>query len=343
MDIVMKTVAGVFIFFVMFIQINNAQQYYPDNFLDSFFFYNQPSTSAEGTGKIYLNNNNDAFSSFYNPALSSASDNLRFSYSTSQRSHGGIVFNNYGVDVPVKNIGTFSFTKRDFVFNVLEVETAPFININSISSYDLNYSREIYGGLSGGIGLNYLRKNVSYFQNFHQDFYSFDIGVSYVYNLSTLDKHSDYVFANASVMNIRISKSKNIVYTDYRLPQIDHVSLGYVSKYGIKNNRDVFQTDVQIEYSGLLNSIYYNTLSLGAEIKFMEIFSIRTGYYKIEGEYFTDEDITFGFGFSYPFKIYLENSLVIGFDCAKSKYSYYNLRTDDIFNSFALYLKYDMR
>jgi hypothetical protein len=337
----MKIAAGIFVFLLLSFQNCYAQKYYPDSFLDSFFFYNGPSTSAEGTGKIYLNNNNDAFSSLYNPALTSTSDNLKFSYSTSQRFHGDIVFNNYGIDVPVKDIGTFSFTRRDFVLNFLNVETAPLINKNSITSYDLNYSREIYRGLSGGIGFNYLRKDVSYFQKFHQDFYSFNIGASYVYNLSTLDKHSDYVFANASVMNYPISKSKNYDYTDYRLPQIDHVSLGYVSKYGLLNNKDVFQTDLQIEYSGLLNSSYYNTISLGVEGKFMEILSIRMGYYKFEG-YYTDENLTFGFGFSYPFKIYIDNTLVVGLDCAVSKYSYYDFTYDNLFNSYALYLRYDI-
>lgn len=338
----MKFAAGIILFIVLSVQICNGQQYYSDNYLDPFFFYNQPSTSAEGTGKIYLNNNNDAFSSLYNPALSSTSDNLRFSYSTSQRFHGSIVFNNYGVDVPVKNIGTFSFSRRYFDFEELDIEFAPRINENSISSYNVNYAREIYRGLSGGMGFNYLKKDVSFYQKFNQAFYSFNIGVSYIYYLSTFDRHSDYVFANASIMNIPISKSINYLYTDYNLPHIDRVSLGYLFKYGIMNNKDVFQNVVQIEYSGVLNSIYYNTLSLGVEIKFMEVFSIRTGYYKIEGGYFTDEDVTFGFGFSYPFKIYLENSLVIGIDCAKSKYSYYNMSTDNILDSFALYLKYNM-
>jgi hypothetical protein len=59
---------------------------------------------------------------------------------------------------------------------------------------------------------------------------------------------------------------------------MDKISLGYMSKYkraGILKGMDDIQADIQIEYSGLLNSSYYNTISLGAEIKFLGIVSLE--------------------------------------------------------------------
>lgn len=340
----MKIVMSIFVFFCMFYQICNAQQYYPDFFLDSFFFYQEPSISAEGTGKIYLNNNNDAFSSVYNPALSSRADNIRFSYSTFQKFNDieQILYNNYGVDVPVKNIGTFSLTRRFFNYKEFIGEPPPWIDVN-YTSYNLNYSRELYRGLSGGIGFSYLKEEVPPYRELNMEYYSINLGTSYIYYLPASDYYSQYLMANVSILNLQISNSKNSSYSYYHLPQIGRVSLGYVSKYGKTNNLDVFQTDIQIEYSDLLNSGYYNTISFGGEIKFMEIISIRVGYYNIEGETFTDDDITYGLGFSYPFKVYFDIPLVIGLDYARSKYPYSDPSIGhNYFDSFALYLKYDI-
>ena len=340
----MKIKAGIFVFFNLSIQICNAQQYFTDWDLNSFFFYNAASTSSEGTGKIYLNNNNDAYSSLYNPALSSRVNNLRLSYSTSQKfnDYEHFLFNNYGIDVPVKNIGTFSFIRRYYDYKYYIGDPNPEGSIN-YTSYNLNYSREIYNGLSSGIGFNYFKVDVPYIKENDREYYSFNLGAFYIYNLPTSDYYSQYVLANVSILNIPISYSKKITYTFYSLPQIDHFSIGYISKYGTLNNLDVFQTDIQVQYSDLLNSKYYNSISFGAEIKFLEAISIRGGYYNLKGEYFTYDDFTYGIGFSYPFKAYLEIPLVIGFDYAKSKYPSNDSNIYTYFNSFAFYLKYDIR
>lgn len=334
----MKIVVGIIVLFFLSIQICKAQQYYPDIFLDSYYFYNEPSTSAEGTGKIYLNNNNDAFSSLYNPALASSYDNVRFSYSISQKFNN---YDNYGMDVPVKNIGTFSLTRRNFNYNEF-VGILDWSNVN-YTSYNINYSRELFRGLSGGIGFNYLKEDVPPFRELNMEYYSFNLGASYVYNLPTSDYYSHYIFCNVSIINAPISYTNDLVTTDYPLPQIDHVSLGYFSKYGALNNLDVYQIDLQVEYSDLLNSRYYNTIGFGAEIKFMEVVSLRAGYYNTKGEYYSFDDFTYGIGFSCPFKAYLEIPLVIGFDYAKSKYPSNDSNIYTYFNSFAFYLKYDIR
>jgi hypothetical protein len=339
----MRIAAGIFVFFILSVQICKAQQYFTNWDLNSIFFYNEASTSAEGTGKIYLNNNNDAYSALYNPALSSRANNIRFSYSTSQKfnDYEHILFNNYGIDVPIKNIGTFSFTRRYYDYKYYIGDPNPEGSIN-YTSYNLNYSRELYKGLSGGIGFNYFKVDVPYIQENDMEYYSFNLGASYVFNLPTSDYYSQHVLANVSILNLPISYSKKIAYTYYSLPQIDHISLGYSSKYGALNNLDVFQTDIQFEYSDLLNSKYYNTISLGAEIKFLEAISLRAGYYNTKGEYFTYDDFTYGIGFSYPFKAYLGIPMVIGFDYSGSKYPYFDPNTKYYFNSYALYLKYDM-
>ena len=344
----MRIAVGVFVLFVVSFQICNAQQYYPNFYLDSFFFYNGPSTATEGNANVYLINTGDAFSSSYNPALPSYSNNVRFSYSTSQKINNGehILYDNYGVDVPIKNIGTVSLTRRyfDYKFYIgpdLGPNQLPEGSIN-YASYNLNYSREIYKGLSCGIGINHFIVDVPYVKGYDKVYNELNLGASYIYNLPGSDYFSQYAMANISVMNIPTTYTKTDLYTDTFLPQIDHVSLGYISKYGKTNNLDVFQAEIQIEYSDLLNSKYYNSIGIGGEIKFLEIVSIRAGYYNIKGDYFSDDEITDGLGFSYPFKVYLEIPLVIGVDYARSKFPDFDPNTKYYFNSYALYLKYDM-
>jgi hypothetical protein len=334
----MRLTAGVFVLLIFSIQICNAQQYYPNVYLDPFFFYNGPSTATEGTGNIYLNNNNDAFSTLYNPALSSRSDNLRFSYSTSREFNYYVptVYNNFGVDVPVKNIGTFSLIGR-YYDNIYYPEGPIFEQSINYTSYNLNYSRDIYRGLSMGMGLNYLKKEVMPYKNLNRNYYSFKIGASYIYYLPTSDNYSQYVMANLSILNIPIFYSKKILYSDYPLPQIDNLSIGYVSKYGKSNELDVFQTDIQIEYSDLLNSRYYNTISIGAEIKFMEIASIRLGYYNFTDENISVDETTYGFGLSLPLRLVANIPIVAGIDYSRSQYP------QPYLDSFLLYFKFDLQ
>jgi|CZKP01.1.fsa_nt_gi hypothetical protein len=362
----MRIAAGVFVFFVLSFQICNAQQYSIYGWYDPFYFYHEPSTSAGSSGKIYLNNYDDAYSSLYNPAIPSSLNSIRFSYSKSQKTFDDYFFQNnvyydsYGIDIPIKNIGTFSLVKRYFHSENSSTQMAIFYGGERYTSYNFNFSREICRGLSAGIGFNYFKSEFwdGRIDNTYNEYYSLNIGASYKYNLPEFENYTHQAIANISVMNIPTSNPKArkeilpgggtyIIEPPDPLPQIDHISLGYMSKYqgmGIIRGFDDFQGDIQIEYSDLLNSRYYNTISLGMEIKFLEIVSIRGGYYNYKDYYYNTplDKITYGFGLTFPLKLVMDIPLELGIDYSHLKDPYFSFKGKDYFDSFSLNVRYSM-
>ena len=349
----MKIVTGAIVLFILSFNICNAQQYQGAYW--DFFSYHQPSTSAEGTGKIYLNSNNDAFSSWYNPALPSFSDKLRISYSTSQNAyfvrdgyfpyHENAFYNAFGIDVPVKNVGTFSFVSNYNLIKTNYEYNQEFEWKNT--SYNINYSKDIFSGFNAGVGFNYFKWEVMLPSNYHPDrffseYYSLNLGISYKYSLPSSEYYSQSAFVDISVLNILTShpNTKNDISYHSTLPQIDHVSLGYISKYkgfGIIKGVDDFQTDVQIENVDLLNSYYYNTFSVGMDIKFIDIVSLKVGNY-----YFIEDYTTYGLGISFPLRLVSEIPLVIGVDYSHLKVPPYFYPGNNEVNSFSANLRFDI-
>jgi hypothetical protein len=127
-----------------------------DGAFGEYFFGHEPSTSAEAAGKLFLINNNDAFSSVYNPAYPSFSEKVRFSYSGSQRYYSldNAFYNNLGIDIPVKEIGTFSLIRKYFNYGEDIPITKEFYPLGYSSnyrvrylSYNINFSRKFITGL----------------------------------------------------------------------------------------------------------------------------------------------------------------------------------------------------
>jgi hypothetical protein len=237
----MKIAAGVIIFFLT-VQICNAQEYHGDYW--GFYSNHEPSISAEATGKIYLNNNDDAFSSLYNPALPSCSDNLRISYSNSQNAfdhgnsivqifHANVFYNTIGIDFPVKDIGTFSFV-RNYNHIIDSREGYPENYEIKYTSYNINYARDLFNGLRAGAGLNYFKwdglfPSGYWRRGFFSEYYSLNLGVSYSYNLPRSEYYSQSAFVDISVLNV-LSSHPN-TRNDFSdspspLPQKDNFSLG---------------------------------------------------------------------------------------------------------------------
>ena len=294
----------------------------------------------------------------YNPALPSYSDNLRISYSTSQNAfdhgnsidqifHANVFYNAIGIDVPVKDIGTFSLV-RNYNHIIDSGEGYPGDFETKYTSYNINYARDLFNGLRAGAGLNYFKwdglfPSGYWRRGFFSEYYSLNLGVSYSYNLPRSEYYSQSAFVDISVLNV-LSSHQN-TRNDFSdlpspLPQKDNFSLGYLSKYkgfGIIKGMDDFQTDVQIEAADLLNSYYYNTFKIGAEIKFIEIISFRVGNYVFNEDY-----MTYGLGLSFPFKLVSEIPLVIGFDYSHFKASLFIDEGYINFNSFSVNAKYDL-
>jgi hypothetical protein len=343
----MKTAAGIFLFLLLSIQICNGQEYQGAYW--DFYFYHTPSTASEATGKIYLNSNNDGFSSFYNPALPSYSDNLKISFSNSQKAfiHENTFYNAFGIDVPVKNVGTFSFLRNynhiidfDYFF--------PEDHLKYYTSYIFNYSKEVFNGFHAGVGFNYFKwesLSSSRYINprYFSEYYSLNLGISYNYTLPESEYYSHSAFINMSVLNILTSHpkpKKDLSDPGFPLPQIDRVSLGYKSKYkgfGILKGMDDFQTNIQVESFDLLNSYYYSSYCVGADIKFIEIISLKVGNYIFAADY-----MTFGIGLSFPLKLVSEIPLVIDIDYSQLKAPVFYNDINKKFDSFSATLRYDI-
>lgn len=355
----MKIHAGIFVFFIFSIQFISAQQNTYQGAYDWFFFYHEPSALVEGTGKIYLSNNKDAFGSIYNPAHSSLSDNIRVSYTNTQRTlaNDNIFYNTFGIDLPIKGIGTFSLVRQYSDYNQFNLAPPLVSKYICAASFDINYSRELSKGLFAGIGINYFRaKELPIYFGYPQSaYYLLNLGVTYKYSLTTTEFYSHYAIVDASVMNIPISTPKEeklqflfegsrITEPKFSLPQMDHISLGYVSKYRgarILKGMDDLQTDIQVEYSDLVNSSSYNSIKLGAEIKILEILSLRAGYYNFRGDNFAIEEMTYGIGLSLPLKVISGIPWILDFDYVNLRNPYF-FSGMDYLDSFSMNIRFEI-
>jgi hypothetical protein len=350
----MKAVAGIFISLLLSIQMCNAQDNQYRGTYDLFFFYHEPSTSVESTGKIYLDNNNDAFSSLYSPALPSLSNQVRFSY-TNKRSTifpHILSYRTWGIDIPIKEIGTFSLTKTYSEVNTYRTVSYWMTDRIQFTSYNLNFSRELFDGLHAGIGFNNFNANdelpISYdlpysLNHYYPNlvYYSLNFGASYTYDLATTEKYSHNAEIDVSIMNINISGGTVI-------PERDKFSIGYISKYKgteLIKGKDNLQADIEVEYSELLNSTDYKRISLGGEIKLLEIVSLRGGYFIFQGPVSTIYNTTYGFGLTFPLKLVSLIPLEIGIDYAHLKNSsmaiVYATPTDKYFDTFTINARYE--
>jgi hypothetical protein len=117
-----------------------------------------------------------------------------------------------------------------------------------------------------------------------------------------------------------------------------------MSKYSgirILKGMDDLQSDIQIEYSDLLNSSKYNSVSLGAEFKFLELVSLRGGYYNFKGGNISVDKITYGFGLSLPLKLISGIPWVIGIDYVNLRNPYLG-STRDYLDSFSINIRVDI-
>lgn len=331
---------------------------------EEFFFSHEPSTSAEATGKLFMNNNNDAFSSVYNPANPSLSDKVRFSYSGSQRYYylENAFYNNLGIDIPVKGVGTFSLVRR--YYNV--GEDIPITTISNPDgdgsairlrdlSYNINFSHEVMQGLSAGAGINYFTSYMG--QKF--DYYSLNLGINYSYTISSSEIITNSAFINTAFMDILSYSPNNISGFTYDsksyqvelpIPKLNHLSFGYIADYNglriLKDSKDI-QVDVEGGLSWLFNSRYFRTSSVGVEVKLLELLSLRCGYYKFDDYGVGIEEFTYGAGINYPIGKFLPVPISVGLDYTRLRQPgyepspYYVLKYDH-FNSLSFNLSYNL-
>jgi hypothetical protein len=316
-----------------------------------------------------LNNNNDAFSSLFNPALPSHLNKIRFSYSGSQRyiMYDNAFYNNLGLDLPIKNIGTLSIVRQ--YFNLGEdtyYYSDPNSDVPTLSarfreiSYNINFSREIIPGLSVGAGINYFKP---YMVDLNSDYYSLNFGIDYSYSLVRSDYFINTASIGAAFMNC-VSYSPNNMYThmvnnggyleltktEVPLSKENHLHFSYILEYDrfniFKDFKDI-ETEFAAGYTWLFNSRYYTSTNLGIEIRLLEILSFRTGYYKFVSNWRADEEFTYGLGINFPLYKFAQIPITLGLDYAYLKQPGYlpvppELQKHDHFNSLTFNINYNL-
>ena len=171
----------------------------------------------------------------------------------------------------------------------------------NLSNYTLTMATPLSDALSVGCNINYFNEN--YGDDPHGTLF-FDVGTIYKHKLTSFFPSEDEISFGASIRNFTFSKIK-FDSVDEELPAISRFGFSYSFLPVINNN--TVEVLCQAEYQYLLNYNYLDGLHLGLETKFIEMLSLRCGYYYEnidDGGHPNNEDqlsqFTYGLGIDIP-------------------------------------------
>lgn len=305
---------------------------YKDGFLQESFFGRQPSARAEALGKGYSSIDGDLATIFYNPAgtatiqgielnTSLASPYYHFNKAKYSFISAGYNINKYLTIGISRNHYT---TKQEIT---LTDSLGPIATGTSLTSslYTLNFSSQPIKNLFIGVNTNYLIwKPVD--KSANSLYFDFGIIKKFKFGQKTTTNHT--INIGASITNLNFAKTK-LDFHGYKsessLPVVTRFGTNYqlfLNKKWVFDTLTTFRFLFQADYQLLLNSDYNNGFHTGAEIMFLEILSLRIGYYK-EYEYDFDNpsaneneisEITYGLGLQVPLNKLTKIPLSINFD-----------------------------
>lgn len=329
---------------------------YQDGLHRSLFFDRQPSARSEAMGRAYSSILGDISSIYYNPAGIADINGLEI--------NGSLVASPYYSLTNAK----YSFICAGFKFNDYLVIGLAYNNFNwgeeiSFTDYEGNllktikpYNSNVSLSLSSQplknlyVGLNTNYYIVNLFGDVLNTIY-LDIGV--IKKLDILADKTNIHSLNfgASVTNISYSKISLIEGgTKEALPVISRIGASYkfiIDKGLLFEKLKTFEFLIQGEYQNVFNSAYHSAIRTGGELTFLELLSLRIGYYsETENDYgYPDHNvgeinsITYGFGFYIPINKLTKYPLVLHLDYTNlpqpnyskdftftDNYSNYNLR-----------------
>ncbi len=319
-----------FILFILFSPILSFGQY-QSGFLSELYFGRQPSARAEALGKSYNSIDGDLSTVFFNPAgtatLKGAEMNssLALPYYALQESK--YFFASAGVNI--NQYLTIGISRNHFTWG----EKINYFNgSNSLgsytprhSTYSLNVSSQPIQNLLIGLNANHLRWNPN---NKSANSTYLDFGIIKKLPISDEVKTKQIVNLGASISNLNFAETSfNTIQGEFQenLPVINRYGVSYQFHLNEKWLSDTLQTFrflVQTDYQLLLNSEYHRGLHAGIELMFLEILSLRWGYYEenINDYNFPTinrdqlHDITYGFGIQVPLEKLSKLPLNISFD-----------------------------
>ncbi|MCF8240132.1 MAG: hypothetical protein K9J16_02005 [Melioribacteraceae bacterium] len=190
-----------FVSFVLILILNSIMpgQIYRGEY-DLLFFNRETSSAAEATGKIHLQNWNDASTSLSNPAYTGNANYVGGFYSYTSDLYSAKEANQvfYAVNIPIKNFGNFSLSRWSFDFGQdipITTRTNPYGTGETIrpklTNYNITYAKVFFNSLGAGIGINYFADD---FLVKDRDYFSFNISANYKYIIDSSELSSHNVF-----------------------------------------------------------------------------------------------------------------------------------------------------
>lgn len=262
-----------------------------------FYLGRQPSARAEAMGRGMSAVTGDALSYYFNPAgtasLKGLNVNASFAGPFYLLDKGS--YNFIGASYKIEEYGNVGFNRDYFTYGEEVVITNEFGDQTGsytphLSNYRLNLSSEVMENFFVGANLNLLQPRytsgvltVGNERGSEQkDVFYFDLGV--IKSFGIKKKSMDHKFNIATSM-------MNVNFAEYAaadsdqgdpLPVILRIGAAYdlsIDDKSISPKLKSYNFLVNAEYEDLLNSKYYSAIRGGLEFTFLEILSLRGGYY----------------------------------------------------------------
>lgn len=338
-----------------------SQETYENNMyfgtLATLFVYHTPSAKAEAMGRGQVANNNGDYGAYYNPALTSLSNGIKFNYSYTEVGRAKPSLHYYEVSYSNKKLGSIGLSAYHYSKDQQNIYA--FKNKYSGGYYDavynLNYSREVYKGFYAGMNLgvfhysNYIYNITGFPESAIDDGVTIDLGLLKKFEIIS-SSQKQIIQLGTALYNItnsktsRTSRSYNINFVN-SLPVIFRIGASHQIEFKDKaalGESDLFSLFTHFEYEKIINSSFDAVFKIGEEISVREIFYLRAGYYysevgdnSYEGGYHSE--FTAGAGVNIPVsKIFnFKNPLNLKIDVSsvgppkEPKHFYSNLASGD--------------
>lgn len=337
---------------------DSYSQTYNGTFQELFFGW-QPGARAEAMGRSFASVPGDALSYYYNPAGMASLEGLNLSGSFAGPFYtlDTAKYNYFSASYKIKKYGTVGFSRDYFTFGNDGIITDEFGNIIGmyephVTNYRLTLSSEVIKDLLVGVNLNLLQGrygsdiSVGNERSSNSDVFYIDLGVLKLFNIQS-KKFNHKFNIGSSLINLNSAEYRTDASQGDRLPVIFRLSASYdlsVNDKSIIKKLNSYNVLVNAEYEDLLNSKYYGGFHSGLEFTFLEMLSLRGGYYTSE---ITDNcanckdklsEFTYGFGVNVPVRQLSDSKIPL-----EVKFDYINLKqpsqitTKDDWNNFHVY------
>ncbi len=288
------------------------------NFGSELFFVRQPSARAEAMGRSYCAIDGDLTSVYFNPAGIATLKGIELdgSYTTPHYSLDKANYKFLSLGYKFNKYIVAGLTVNHFSYGQEIAFTDDFGNPNyTFIPYTSNYSLTLASQPIKNllIGLN---TNLFVWNPVKKNFIAlnFDFGVIKKFELVNGKNYQHSASLGTSIKNFNYSKVK-IDYAGSKSEESLPVIMKYGANYQITFDKHLLIDSlktlrllVQGEFQDLLNSDYYTTSRIGGEIMFLEILSMRAGYFKekVDNYGYPDRNksevsaFTYGFGLQIP-------------------------------------------